>query len=67
MKRVVSVSLIVFMCTGLLPAAAQASPGTNYTLTGNQLEDMVAVANAQEGKYASDFGFNSEWCAYFVA
>lgn len=36
-------------------------------LTGDQANDIVAVAIAQDGKFASDFGFTTEWCTRFVS
>jgi len=29
-------------------------------------DDLVSVANAQEGKKAANYGFTSNWCAWFV-
>lgn len=38
-----------------------------YTLTGDGAADMVAIAMAQEGRTGSDFGYDDQWCAYFVS
>lgn len=38
-----------------------------YTLTGEGAADMVAIALAQEGRTGKDFGYDDQWCAYFVS
>ena len=40
---------------------------TNYTLTGNQVEDLIAVAEAQLGKTKANLGYTEAWCANFVS
>lgn len=39
----------------------------NYTLTGNPIDDIVAVANAQNGRTKADLGYTEAWCADFVS
>jgi len=39
---------------------------TNYTLTGNLADDIVAVAKAQVGKTGSNLGYSEHWCADFA-
>jgi uncharacterized repeat protein (TIGR02543 family) len=51
----------------VLDTITDGSPSTDYTLTGNQSDDIVSVAVAQKGKKAADFGFTTAWCAYFVS
>jgi len=65
-KRVSSILLSLFLVLTLLPVNALAAPSTDYTLTGNVANDVVAVAMAQKGKTRSDFGFSGDWCAYFA-
>ena len=36
------------------------------TLSGNQGEDVAAIATANIGKKSADFGYSSAWCAYFA-
>ena len=38
-----------------------------YTLTGEGGADMIAIAMAQEGRTGKDFGYDDQWCAYFVS
>lgn len=38
-----------------------------YTLSGGGGMDMVAIAMAQEGRTGKDFGYDDQWCAYFVS
>lgn len=38
----------------------------SYTLTGNNADDIVAVAKAQLKKTGSDLGYSEQWCADFV-
>lgn len=65
-KRILSLVLALIMVCSLLPVGALAAVSTNYTLTGNQANDIVAVATAQKGKTKSDFGWTEDWCAYFT-
>ena len=37
-----------------------------YTLTGNNADDIVAVAKAQLNKTGSDLGYSEQWCADFT-
>ena len=39
----------------------------NYTLTGNQVNDIVNIAVAQIDKKGSSFGYTEHWCADFVS
>lgn len=57
-------AVCLFVCG--LPLVASAAWSTNYTLTGNQAQDIVNVAVAQSGKNGSNLGYSADWCAYFV-
>lgn len=39
----------------------------NYTLTGDAVADMIAIAMAQEGRTGKQFGYSDQWCAYFIS
>lgn len=55
---------------GVIGLAAASETGNflgNYTLTGEGGADMIAVALAQEGRTGGDFGYDDQWCAYFVS
>jgi len=65
-KRIGCFLLSLILVLALLPTDALAAPSTDYTLTGSGADDVVAVALAQKGKSRSDFGFTSDWCAYFA-
>lgn len=63
--------LFLFVICTILTCSVTGMPkanatGNSYTLSGNQQEDVVTVAEAQIGLKAADFGFTTEWCAYFV-
>ncbi len=38
----------------------------NYTLTGNPVEDIIAVAMAQKDRTGGSLGYTEAWCANFV-
>ena len=59
------VLLAVIMLAGV-SREAEAEVSTDYTLTGNQAQDVLAVAKAQIGKTKSDFGWTVDWCGYFA-
>ncbi len=40
---------------------------SRYTLTGNQAEDVAAIAKSQKGRTGADFGYTEAWCDEFVA
>lgn len=40
---------------------------SNYSLGNDPAQNMVNIAFAQEGKKGSQLGYNSDWCAWFVA
>ncbi len=69
------IALVLALClllgTVCLSAGAASSETDNflggYTLTGCGATDMVAVALAQEGRTGRDFGYDDQWCAYFVS
>ncbi len=63
--RALTVLLAVVMLSGVT-AEARAGVSTDYTLTGNQAEDVLTVAKAQIGKTRSDFGWTVDWCGYFT-
>ena len=66
MKKALSMLLALAIAVSILVFPAFAAPGTNYTLTGNGADDIVAVALAQKGKTGADFNWNVDWCAYFT-
>ena len=39
---------------------------TDFAITGNGAQDMLAVAKAQEGRSQSSLGYTEGWCADFV-
>ena len=39
---------------------------TKYTLTGNQAQDVIAVARAQKNKKKASLKYTEAWCANFV-
>lgn len=59
--------LSLILCAGGLMQPVHAGINTDYTLTGNQADDVITVAAAQIGKTKSDFGWTVDWCAYFVS
>ena len=68
MKKLFNRLILVLCIISLaVPSIAFASPSTNYTLTGNQADDVLAVAAAQIGKNGKEMGFNDQWCAFFVS
>lgn len=40
---------------------------TNYVLTGDAAEDLVAVAMAQKDRTTSQMGYTEDWCGNFVS
>jgi len=38
----------------------------NYTLTGNPIDDIVAIAQAQKNRTQTEMGYTEAWCANFV-
>ncbi len=75
-SRLVSILTAIVICLMVLPlvmsdvAKAENRSGnfsTNYSLGNNPAQNMVNIAFAQEGKKGSQLGYNSDWCAWFVA
>ena len=69
MKKAVAFLLsTILLCSLVLYVApvASAAWSTNYSLSGNQAQDIVNVAVAQENKTGSELGYSSSWCSYFV-
>ena len=65
-KQVISLmlsiaTLLIFFC----PAVAATS--SNYKLTGNEADDIIAVAVAQKNLDRGDFGFSGSWCGKFLS
>lgn len=52
---------------GLAAASETENFVGDYTLTGVGGADMIAIAMAQEGRTGKDFGYDDQWCAYFVS
>lgn len=63
-KRVLCIVLVIVMALSILPSA-YAAPNWDYTLTGRGIDDILAVAFAQEGKIGSEFGYYVSWCSFF--
>lgn len=75
-SRLVSALTAFVVCLMILPlvkpdaAKAENRSGnfsTNYSLGNDPAQNMVNIAFAQEGKNGSQLGYNSDWCAWFVA
>lgn len=64
-------ALLLILCLLTVPVFSAASETDNfvggYTLTGSGPEDMIAIALAQEGRTGRDFGYDDQWCAYFIS
>lgn len=60
--------ILNMMCTVNVSATQNRSKyySTNYTLTENQAQDVMAVAKAQVGKTKSSLKYTEAWCADFV-
>lgn len=77
-KRLISLILAAVLLLGMAPGALAAiTPGkpkygsasgygTNFTLTGNLANDVIAVAKAQKNKGMKELGYSSAWCDAFV-
>ena len=80
MKRLISTLLAICLIAALVPTmqtTAQAASSTNYTVTGNYVDDLISFAVAQQGKTWSDLGvemtaassgisYRGAWCGNFV-
>lgn len=75
-SRLVSTLTAFVVCLMILPmvkpdaAKAENRSGnfsSNYSLGSDPAQNMVNIAFAQEGKKGSQLGYNSDWCAWFVA
>ena len=72
-KRLYLVALamcLVFSQIGTVGLAAASETDNfsgGYTLTGEGGADMIAIAMAQEGRIGKDFGYDDQWCAYFIS
>ncbi|MBQ7331155.1 MAG: InlB B-repeat-containing protein [Oscillospiraceae bacterium] len=72
-RRLGSALLTVWLLLGALSVTAYAGatetdsflPG--YTLTGDGAADMISIALAQEGRTGAEFGYDDQWCAYFIS
>lgn len=70
-----SVAVMMIACTLLIISVVFAGAtqsktqnfNKNYTLTGNQVNDIVNIAIAQIGKKGSSFDYTEHWCADFVS
>ncbi|MBR5515701.1 MAG: InlB B-repeat-containing protein, partial [Clostridia bacterium] len=78
-KRIISfiICIVMLFCTIPFSASAAITPGkpkygsasgygTSFTLTGNQANDVIAVAKAQVYKSGSTLGYSGAWCDAFV-
>ncbi|HEZ7985548.1 MAG TPA: RICIN domain-containing protein [Ruminococcus sp.] len=75
-SRLVSALTAFVVCLMILPLVKpdavkaenrSGSFSTNYSLGNDPAQNMVNIAFAQEGKNGSQLGYNSDWCAWFVA
>lgn len=80
MKRLISTLLAICLIAALVPTmqtTVQAASSTNYTVTGNYVDDLIGFAVAQQGKTWSDLGsemiaasggisYKGAWCGNFV-
>lgn len=72
MKKILSIVMcmaIVFSAFAIQANATQSRSynfSTNYTLTGNPAYDIVAIAQAQNGRTQGQLGYTEAWCADFV-
>ena len=64
---VICLMISQFCMLGLAAASETDNFLDDYTLTGAGGADMVAIAMAQEGRTGKDFGYDDQWCAYFVS
>lgn len=67
MKKNLSICLFSLILIAVFSFGVSAEWNMNYTLTGNQAEDIANIAYAQLGKNASDLEYNGDWCAAFVS
>ena len=68
----IAIAILATMLSAALPAkafATQSKSGNFYSasLSGNGASDMVAVAQAQNGRSQSSMGYTEGWCADFVS
>lgn len=64
-KKVISLFVsLVIMSAMTVPVFAASN---NYRLTGNEADDIISVAVAQNGLTAGDFGFSGNWCGKFLS
>ena len=62
------VLLVSFIGITCLAAASETDNFVGgYDLVDDGAADMVAIAMAQEGRTGKDFGYDDQWCAYFVS
>lgn len=61
--KIISLLLVFCMMTGVLPAAFAPANAAN---AAEQAALLVSYAESQKDKMAADFGFNDNWCAYFI-
>ena len=80
MKKLLSLILAILMMAALVTnkqAIAKAASSTNYTVTGNYVDDLISFAVAQQGKTWTDLGaemtaasngrsYKGAWCGNFV-
>lgn len=62
------ITLMSLMCTIPVLAVEKKSQNfsRNYTLTGNQAQDIINIARAQNNKAKAQLGYKNPWCAAFV-
>ena len=64
-KKVISLFMSLLILYSMTVPAFAAS--NDYRLTGNEADDIISVAVAQNGLTADDFGFSGNWCGKFLS
>ena len=66
-KRILFPLAALFLAAAMLLTPANAERSKNYTLTGDQAADILAVATAQLGLTGTQMNYSTDWCAYFAS
>ena len=66
-KRILSLMAALILTGTLLLPAAYAERNYDFTLTGDQAADVLAVAAAQLGLTGTQMNYSADWCAYFAS
>lgn len=64
-KKVISLFMsLLILCSMTVPAFAASN---DHRLTGNEADDIISVAVAQDGLTSESFGFHGNWCGQFLS